>query len=541
MMEHTQTSPVSRFLDGHLRRDAQGRELSVTRFMAGLCAASVVVAAALGPALGWGLMRALMGLCVVLCAYYTVVWRVLRSGAFHPAIPWLNVAIEVSIPAVVLAFDLRYQGPLYALTAPTLVIWPTLITLATLRSNPKLALAAGVLVAAEYLGIYYAFVRPLLPDDVLLTLTPRFIATRAFFFVAAGVFTATLARHFLQLTRGALSALREQEVMGKYVLHERVGAGGMAEVYRATYCPEGGFQKQVALKRILPSYAEDAEFVALFRREAELCSSLNHPNIVQVFDLGRHGGTYFLAMEYVDGLPLSTLLRGVERRVLPVGAATFLAAELAAALDYLHRRTGPDGEPLRLVHRDVNPPNVLVSRIGEVKLSDFGIARDAAVSQITVAGSVRGKLGYMAPEQAQGRPFDGRADLYALGLTLYEALTGRRALQGNTEEALLRAMVNPELAPPSRLNPEVPPALDAVVMRLLEKDPERRTATGAELRAQLLALEGAAAPYPRGQAALAAAARAAQESARLAAQRAADAAAQEKPTAVAHSATSRRA
>ncbi|MCP3105453.1 serine/threonine protein kinase [Myxococcus sp. K15C18031901] len=511
MSAHTQTSPVSRFLQGHLRRDAQARELSVARFMAGLSGASVLVAAALGSSIGWGLTQALMGLSAVLACYYAALWRILRRGAFHPAIPWLNVAIEVSIPAVVLAFDLRYQGPLYALTAPTLVIWPTLIALATLRTNPRLALAAGILVAVEYLGIYFAFVRPLLPpESTLVTLTPRFIATRAFFFVAAGVFTAILARHFLQLTRGALSALREQEVMGKYVLHERLGAGGMAEVYRATYCPEGGFQKQVALKRILPSFADDDEFVSMFRREAELCSTLNHPNIVQVFDLGRHGGTYFLAMEFVDGMPLSSLMRGLSRRPLPVAAVAFLGAELGAALDYLHRRTGPDGQPLRLVHRDVNPPNILVSRFGDVKLSDFGIARDAARSNLTAAGSVRGKLGYLAPEQAAGRAFDGRADLFALGLTLHEALTGRRTLQAATQEELLRAALDQDVAPPSRSNPEVPPALDAVVMQLLEKDPARRTPSGAVLRQQLLALEGLAAPHPQGQAWLAEAQREAQ-------------------------------
>ncbi|NMO21997.1 serine/threonine protein kinase [Pyxidicoccus fallax] len=510
------TSPVSRFLEGHLRRDAQAREVSVARFMAGLSGASVVVAAALGGLIGWGLTQSLMGLSAVLCVYYTVLWRVLRSGVFHPAVPWLNVAIEVSIPAVVLAFDLRFQGPIYALTAPTLVIWPTLITLATLRSNPRLALAAGFIVAAEYLGIYLLFVRPLLPDNPLITLTPGFIATRAFFFVAAGVFTAILARHFLQLTRGALSALREQEVMGKYVLHERIGAGGMAEVYRATYCPEGGFQKAVALKRILPAFTDNEEFVTLFRQEAELCSSLNHPNIVQVFDLGRHGGTYFLAMEFVDGLPLSGVLRALARRPLPVAAATYAAAELGAALDYLHRRTGPDGQPLRLVHRDVNPPNVLVSRFGDVKLSDFGIARGAALAQLTLAGSVRGKLGYMAPEQALGRSFDGRADLFALGLTFHEMLTGRRTLQATTDEALMRAAVDQQLEPPSRFNPEVPPALDAIVMGLLEKDPARRTATGAQLRGQLLALQGPAAPFPQGQALLAQVARDAQEQARRA-------------------------
>jgi eukaryotic-like serine/threonine-protein kinase len=502
----TRTSAVSRFLDNHMRQDAQTRETSVAGYMAGLAAACLVAVGALGPYIGWGLTQALLALVAVLCLYYTILWRALRAGWFHPAIHWLNVAIEVSIPSVVLAFDLRFQGPTYALTAPTLVIWGTLVVLAALRTQPKLALMAGALAGAEYLLLYFFFVRPLLPEQPLLTLTPPFIIMRAVFLFSSGVATAILARHFVRKTAQALSALREQEVMGKYMLHERVGAGGMAEVYRATYSPEGGFEKQVALKRILPSFADDAEFVSLFRREAELCSTLHHPNIIQVFDLGRHGDTYFLAMEYVDGLPLSALLRGLGWQGLPLSAATFLGAELAAALDYLHRRTGRDGEPLHLVHRDVNPPNVLVSRIGEVKLSDFGIARDAARAQLTVAGNVRGKLGYMAPEQALGKPFDGRVDLFALGLTLHEALTGRRVLVGQDEAELMGAAVDLELVPPSQLRPEVPPELDAVVMRLLERDMNQRTATGAEVRQQLLALTGEAAPYPHGQLALARAA-----------------------------------
>ncbi|HLL05257.1 MAG TPA: serine/threonine-protein kinase [Myxococcaceae bacterium] len=475
-------------------------------YMAGLAAVCLVAVAALGPYIGWGLTRALLGLVGVLCVYYTVLWRALRAGWFHPAIHWLNVAIEVSIPSVVLAFDLRFQGPTYALTAPTLVIWGTLVVLAALRTQPKLALVAGALAGGEYLLLYFFFVRPLLPEQPLLTLTPPFIVMRALFLMSSGVATAILARHFVRKTAEALSALREQEVMGKYMLHERIGAGGMAEVYRATYSPEGGFEKQVALKRVLPNFADDVEFVTLFRREAELCSMLHHPNIVQVFDLGRHANTYFLAMEYVDGLPMSTLLRGRAWQGLPLSAVTFLGAELASALDYLHQRTTRTGEPLHLVHRDVNPPNVLVSRIGEVKLSDFGIARSAAQAQLTVVGNVRGKLGYMSPEQAFAQPIDGRTDLFALGLTLHEALTGRRLLTGQDEVELLRAAAEQELLPPSHLRPEVPPQLDAIIMGLLERDVKKRTPTGAAARQQLLALTGEAAPFPNGQLALAQAA-----------------------------------
>jgi hypothetical protein len=509
MSTNPRTNAVSRFLENHLRRDAQARETSVAGYMAGLAAVCLVAVAALGPYIGWGLTRSLLGLVSVLCVYYAVLWRALRAGWFHPAIHWLNVAIEVSIPSVVLAFDLRYQGPTYALTAPTLVIWGTLVVLAALRTQPKLALLAGTLAGGEYLLLYFFFVRPLLPEQPLLTLTPPFIIMRALFLMSSGVATAILARHFVRKTAQALAALREQEVMGKYMLHERIGAGGMAEVYRATYSPEGGFEKQVALKRVLPNFADDVEFVTLFRREAELCSMLHHPNIVQVFDLGRHGNTYFLAMEYVDGLPMSAVLSGRGWQGLPISAVTFLGAELASALDYLHRRTTRTGEPLHLVHRDVNPPNVLVSRIGEVKLSDFGIARSAARVQLTVVGNVRGKLGYMAPEQAYAQPIDGRTDLFALGLTLHEALTGRRLLQGNDDMELMRAAAEQVLPPPSHFRPEVPPELDTAIMRLLERDVSRRTATGAEVRQQLLAITGEAAAFPNGQLALA---QAAQES-----------------------------
>ncbi|WP_148273481.1 serine/threonine-protein kinase [Stigmatella aurantiaca] len=498
----THPSAVSRFLKSHLRRDSQARETSVAGYMAGLAAACLVAVGALGPYIGWGLTRALLGLVALLCVYYTILWRALGAGWFHPIIHWLNVAIEVSIPSVVLAFDLRFQGPIYALTAPTLVIWGTLVVLAALRTQPMLALMAGGLAAGEYLLLYFFFVRPLLPEEPLLTLTPPFIIMRAVFLLSSGVATAILARHFVRKTGEALAALREQEVMGKYLLHERIGTGGMAEVYRATYCPEGGFEKQVALKRILPHFADDAGFVSLFRREAELCSTLHHPNIVQVFDLGRHANTYFLAMEYVDGLPLSTLLRALGGRKLPPSAVAFIGAELASALDYLHRRTGRTGEPLHLVHRDLNPPNVLLSRLGEVKLSDFGIARDAARAQLTVVGTVRGKLGYMAPEQVLAQPLDGRMDLFALGLTLHEALTGRRLLEGEGEGPLMLAVMEQELKPPSHFRPEVSPALDAVVMRLLERDVNRRPATSGEVRQQLLSLTGEEAPYPNGQAAL---------------------------------------
>ncbi|HEY8209752.1 MAG TPA: serine/threonine-protein kinase, partial [Myxococcaceae bacterium] len=193
---------------------------------------------------------------------------------------------------------------------------------------------------------------------------------------------------------------------------------------------------------------------------------------------------------------------------LPLQAITYLGAELASALDYVHRKAAPDGTPLNLVHRDLNPPNVLVSRFGDVKLADFGIARAMGRTHVTQVGTVRGKAGYMAPEQASARPFDGRADLFALGLTLHEALTGARVLKGDSDAALMRASVDQEMIPPSELRRDVPKALDALIMKLLERLPHDRTPSAEAFRQSLLALPPDLAPYPRGRSELARAVRA---------------------------------
>ena len=177
-----------------------------------------------------------------------------------------------------------------------------------------------------------------------------------------------------------------KDVLGKYLLHERIGAGGMAEVFRASYSPEGGFEKTVAVKKILPAYAGDQNFLTLFREEAALCSRLNHPNVVQVMDFGRFGETYFLAMEYIEGLSLKKVI-DAHRLGLPITAVAHLGYELLRALEYVHERTGVDGEPLSLAHRDVNPPNVLLSTVGEVKLTDFGIARARSHVRSTQVGT----------------------------------------------------------------------------------------------------------------------------------------------------------
>lgn len=271
---------------------------------------------------------------------------------------------------------------------------------------------------------------------------------------------------------------------GRYLLQERIGGGGMASVFRATFSVEGGFEKEVALKVIRSELSEDPQFIRMFLDEARLSGSLSHPNIVQTFDFGQVEGIYFLAMELVGGRTLAAILETLRENRLRLGmaASLFVAKELARALDYAHRAEGSDGSSLGIVHRDVSPQNVLISREGHVKLADFGIAKAALRSQVTQPGRVRGKCSYMAPEQARGQDVDARADVFALGAVLWECLVGRRLFDGPSDAAVLLEVIEKDIAPPSRFVPGIPPEVDRAVLRFLERDPQRRPTSAAAYR-----------------------------------------------------------
>ncbi|WP_375772738.1 serine/threonine protein kinase [Archangium gephyra] len=483
-----------------LREDVAAREASVTAFNSGVSFFFLLCAVGQGPQIGWPRAFAIIGSCAVYALYYGWLSRVLRRGWFHPAICWINVCLETGAGVWLFAYDIVFADAEQALSNPAAVLWSTLIVLAALRSK-RLAIFAGCLVAAEMLLLYFFVALPRLPPTVPVMFSPPLMVQRAVYYFITGGMAAMVAGHITRKAEAALHAIRAKDLLGKYFLHERLGVGGMAEVFRATYSPEGGFEKVVAIKRILPAYSQDEDFVTLFRREAELGSLLNHPNIIQVLDVGRFADTYFMAMEHIEGVSLRELLKS--HGPLPPAVVAYIGAELGGALDYVHRRTSSNGVLLRLVHRDVNPPNILLSRIGEVKLGDFGVARVAIHVSLTQADRVRGKLGYLAPEQARGEPFDGRADLFALGATLHEALTGRPLFKGEDIAERLKPTPPASLLPPSAFRTDVPPELDAAIMDLLQWRSEERTLRGQRLREQLCALTGANAPYPHGQEALA--------------------------------------
>lgn len=271
---------------------------------------------------------------------------------------------------------------------------------------------------------------------------------------------------------------------GQYEILERIASGGMAELYKAKRTGVEGFQKIVAIKKILPHLADDEEFVTMFADEAKLAAQLNHPNIIHIYDLGKiQAGGYFIAMEYMDGRDLRAIQQaGREMGVpIPVPLAVYVASKVASALDYAHRRRDSEGHELNIVHRDVSPQNILISYEGDIKLCDFGIAKAASKASKTQSGALKGKIQYMSPEQAWGKPIDRRSDLFSLGVVLHELLTGERLFQGDTDINILEKVRVAEIAPPSRANPEVPQNLDAVVLKALAREPDDRYMNASDL------------------------------------------------------------
>ena len=270
---------------------------------------------------------------------------------------------------------------------------------------------------------------------------------------------------------------------GQYVLLEKIATGGMAEVWKARMRGVEGFQKIVAIKKILPHLSDNREFIDMFIDEAKLAAQLNHNNIIHIYDLGKIQNSYYIAMEFIDGFDLKTMLRNAQERdvPLPLELSLFIATKVAAALDYAHRKRDFENRDMGLVHRDVSPQNVLISQEGDIKLCDFGIAKAASKASHTQAGALKGKLQYMSPEQAWGRPIDRRSDIFALGTVLFEMLTNRKLFTGENEMSILEQVREARVEPPSKFNEDVTPEIDRIVLKALAKEPTDRFETAAEM------------------------------------------------------------
>ena len=278
-----------------------------------------------------------------------------------------------------------------------------------------------------------------------------------------------------------------QVSFGKYQLIARLATGGMAEIFLARQMGIAGFEKLLVVKRILPHLAREKAFIQMFLDEARIAARLNHPNIVQIYDLGRVRDQYFIAMEYLEGESLASVMRHLRhrRRRLPPHLAAGIVLQVCEGLHYAHSMVGPDGEPLRVVHRDVNPQNIFVLYSGGVKLIDFGIAKAQNRFSHTSTGYLKGKYGYMSPEQIKNLPLDGRADVYSVGVVLWEMLTGRKLFRQASELEILKAITEQNPPAPSLINPDLPKEFDAITLRALHRSRDLRYQTAGELRMEL--------------------------------------------------------
>ncbi|MDC0708928.1 protein kinase [Stigmatella sp. ncwal1] len=282
--------------------------------------------------------------------------------------------------------------------------------------------------------------------------------------------------------------MKRPTTFGKYLLLERINVGGMAEVFIAKAFGVEGFERFLAIKKILPTMAEDQEFITMFIDEARISVQLNHANVVHIHELGKYEDTYFIAMEYVAGRDLRTILERYRRRkeIMPTAQAVFIASKMCEGLDYAHRKKDARGQDLSIIHRDVSPQNILVSYEGEVKIIDFGIAKATNRSQKTQAGILKGKFGYMSPEQVRGMPIDRRSDVFAVGVILYEMLTGEKLFVGESDFSTLEKVRNADVPLPRQFNPNCPAGLEKVVLKALAREPDERYLWGSDLQEDLM-------------------------------------------------------
>ncbi len=274
---------------------------------------------------------------------------------------------------------------------------------------------------------------------------------------------------------------------GKYTLIDRIAVGGMAEIFLARQAGLEGFEKTIVIKRIRPHLSKQSNFVKMFLNEAKLAAQLNHPNIVQIYDLGRIGESYFIAMEYIFGRDMRRIIPKADALGIPFPMvyALKIASSVCEGLYYAHARTDMYGNALNIVHRDVTPENIFVSFDGTVKVLDFGIAKAANQIEQTRAGEIKGKLSYMSPEQCMGKPLDNRSDIFSLGVVLYEWLTGFKLFTGDSEVAILKSITEGKIYAPSYFKADIPEGVEAILMKALEKDREKRYQTAWEMQYDL--------------------------------------------------------
>lgn len=275
------------------------------------------------------------------------------------------------------------------------------------------------------------------------------------------------------------------EIFGPYTLLKRIAVGGMGEIFLSKQDMAAGFERYLVVKRILSSYSDDDKFVQMFLNEARLAALLNHPNIVQIFDFGQHNSLYFIAMEFLEGRDLRKIVKKLPNRMLPYNYVVHVVHEICSGLYFAHEKKDNHGVPLHIIHRDVSPQNIFVTFDGIVKLLDFGIAKAETSSIRTQTGVLKGKYTYMAPEMVAGKKIDARADIFSLGIILYEFSTGKNLFKRENELQILKAVLKCEIIPPTKVVKDYPPELEKIVLKALSKSPDQRYSNCLELQEDL--------------------------------------------------------
>ena len=272
-----------------------------------------------------------------------------------------------------------------------------------------------------------------------------------------------------------MNTIQAKQLGDKYILLDLLGIGGMAEVYRAKQLGQKGFAKQIVIKKLLPQAAQDKEMVNLFIGEARLAAMLQHENVAAIYDFGEIGGSYFLAMEYLSGVDLNTLMKKTRElgEPLEIQYALMIAAKICEGMEYAHRLKDFQNKPLNLIHRDLTPHNIFITYAGKVKVFDFGVAKAEILDNKTQAGVVKGKLSYMSPEQISGEKIDSRSDIFSIGILLYEMLSGKRMYMGDTA-TLIQKCLTVDFVPLREINPDLPSELYTILDKALERDREKR-------------------------------------------------------------------
>lgn len=477
---------VGAFLDDEVLR--------LERRIAQALVVAAVVLLALSGYVAWAISRpAGIGLMVLTLApllWWAWLAQRLQRSTSSFAVRWVNPMLEISIPTIIFVIDFAAEGGLYATTSPSVLLYGMFTMLSVLRLRPYLPALVGLVGAVQYGLAFWLLVRPSAEGVAALALREDLMAIRCLFIALPGLVASALTAGLREAVSEASRQQRSNELFGKYRLQQRIAVGGMGEVYRAIYCPEGGFKRPVAIKRIHPHLTADARFIHAFRNEAQLSARLNHANIVQALDFGRVGDSYFFAMEFVEGLTLADVLWRAERagRALPPRLAAWLTREICRALDYAHCVAHDDhGRPLCVIHRDLSPPNVMLSSAGQVKILDYGVAHALGREQLTHTHTVVGKLGYMAPEQYRGQTLDARVDLFAAAVISWEAVCGRHLFKGNTDADTLYNLLYRKVPSPRDARPGLGDTWVDLLGRGLQRDPASRFQSAAEM---IKALDG---------------------------------------------------